>query len=209
MAHHGVKLAAAGRVAMRGGVWPPKRRWSSRGPVLLSEAGPVLGGASSNSVFRDGVREGAGPSKNGGDTIFRGYETLLIFDPTVEEESIEAGIDKVISLITEGEGTVVEVNRWGKNPLAYEVGKNKFGFYVLVEFFAEPTLLSELDEHLKLDSSVLRHSTGRTWVEPPPELVKKVSKKPKRKALARKKTAPKRKSKKTEKKPKEEKPSGE
>lgn len=136
----------------------------------------------------------------GGDTIIRGYETLLIFDPGVEEDALEGEVDKLVSLIKDHGGEVVEVNRWGKGSLAYEIGKKRLGFYVLLEFFAEPAILSELAEGLKLNPSVLRYSTGRTWAEPPEELVKKSAKKVKKKAPAKKKTTAKKKTRKTSKK---------
>ncbi len=109
-------------------------------------------------------------------------------------------MDKLVSLIKDQGGEVVEVNRWGKGNLAYEIDKKTLGFYVLLEFFAEPAILSGLAESLKLNPSVLRYSTGRTWAEPPEELVKKSAKKVKKKAPAKKKTTAKKKTRKMSKK---------
>lgn len=118
---------------------------------------------------------------------------MVIFDPELGEESLEKEIEKILDLIKAGGGSVVEVNRWGKARLAYEIGKSKDGFYVLVDFFSEPSTVPELEETLKLNQSVLRYHTGRTWVEPPAELVKKVVAKPKKKTPAKKKAPAKRK----------------
>jgi len=81
---------------------------------------------------------------------------IIIFSPGLEEAGLEEEIEKVSGLI-KNDGIVTEINRWGKKPLSYEIGKERNGTYVLFEFQGEPSLLPELRRELKLDEKVLRH----------------------------------------------------
>ena len=85
----------------------------------------------------------------------RGYELIVILSPGLEEAGLEEEIEKVSGLI-ENDGTVTEIDRWGKKPLSYEIDKERNGIYVLFRFQSEPSLLPELRRELKLDEKVLR-----------------------------------------------------
>ena len=85
----------------------------------------------------------------------REYEMIIILSPGLEEAGLEEEIEKISGLI-ENDGTVIEIDRWGKKPLSYEIGKERNGIYVLFRFRSEPSLLPELRAELKLDEKVLR-----------------------------------------------------
>ena len=60
------------------------------------------------------------------------------------------------------EGDVTgRAERWGRRTFAYELKHRSEGYYVLIEFTAEPTLVAELDRMLTLDDIVLRHKVIR------------------------------------------------
>jgi small subunit ribosomal protein S6 len=84
------------------------------------------------------------------------YEVMFIIDPTVEDDKKEAAIEMVKTVIA-AEGEVGNVDVWGMNKLAYPIQKKSEGYYVVVEFKAEPTLPKELDRRLKISDSVIRH----------------------------------------------------
>ena len=65
------------------------------------------------------------------------YEVMFIVKPA-EEEATNAVIEKVEALIARVGGTVEKVDRWGKRRLAYAVKKFTDGFYVLINFEADP-----------------------------------------------------------------------
>ncbi len=88
----------------------------------------------------------------------RKYETLIVLRNTLEETERTALIEKFKAII-EKEGTVTKVDEWGAKKLAYEIQKLKEGYYVLVEFDAEPTLPKELERNLKISDDVLRYMT--------------------------------------------------
>ena len=84
------------------------------------------------------------------------YEVLFIIDPTLEDEKKEATIEAVKEIIA-AEGEVGNVDVWGMRKLAYPIQKKSEGYYVVIEFKAEPTLPKELDRRLKISDNVMRH----------------------------------------------------
>jgi len=87
----------------------------------------------------------------------RDYELVVIFKPSVEDQTLEQEIEKVSGLVGEGGGQVMEVNRWGKKPLGYDIQGERNGTYVLFRFRSEPSVLLDMRKHLQLDEHVLRH----------------------------------------------------
>ena len=84
------------------------------------------------------------------------YEVLFIIDPALEDEKKEATIEAVKEIIA-ADGEVGNVDVWGMRKLAYPINKKSEGYYVVIEFKAEPTLPKELDRRLKISDNVMRH----------------------------------------------------
>ena len=72
------------------------------------------------------------------------------------DEKKEATIEAVKEIIA-SEGEVGNVDVWGMRKLAYPINKKSEGYYVVIEFKAEPTLPKELDRRLKISDNVMRH----------------------------------------------------
>ena len=85
------------------------------------------------------------------------YELMFIIDPSLDQETKDAEIEKVKSIISDNGGEVGEADIWGIRKLAYEIMKNTEGFYVVLPFQAEPGLPKELDRRLKISDAVIRH----------------------------------------------------
>lgn len=83
------------------------------------------------------------------------YESVIIINPVVEEEGIKNLIKKFSDLINT-EGKVESVEEMGKRKLAYEVKKNKEGYYVLFNFEAKPTLIAELERNYRITDEVIK-----------------------------------------------------
>lgn len=83
------------------------------------------------------------------------YEVVYILDPAMGEEATAAMIEKFKTLV-ETQGTVSEVDEWGKRRLAYPINDLNEGYYVLMTFTAEPSLPAELDRVLKITEGVMR-----------------------------------------------------
>jgi small subunit ribosomal protein S6 len=96
----------------------------------------------------------------------RPYESMIVFDTTVDAQSIQIALDRALETIRANAGTPGNIDRWGKRPLAYEINKRKEGYYVLVEFSGESTTVDELDRILTLSDEVLRFKILRRHVRP-------------------------------------------
>ena len=90
----------------------------------------------------------------------RAYEVVVIFDATLEEESIRPVLDRATAPITKN-GDKVTTDRWGKRRFAYELKHRWEGNYVLLAFQAEPAQVAELDRVFYLADEVLRHKVMR------------------------------------------------
>ena len=83
------------------------------------------------------------------------YESVIIINPAVEEEGIKSLVTKFTDLINT-EGKVEKVDELGKRKLAYEVKKNKEGYYLIFNFEAKPTLIAELERNYRITDEVIK-----------------------------------------------------
>ncbi|PWW08827.1 small subunit ribosomal protein S6 [Paenibacillus cellulosilyticus] len=86
----------------------------------------------------------------------RKYEVMYILRSDVEQESVQAIVDKFNGVITNGGGEVAKTDLIGKRRLAYEINKQRDGIYVLVHFSAPVEVIAELDRVMKIADEVVR-----------------------------------------------------
>ncbi len=84
------------------------------------------------------------------------YETLFILNNELDEESRNALIEKFKGVISK-DGEVLDVSEWGTRRLAYEIDKKNEGYYVLIDFKANPELPKELQRNFKISDNVMRY----------------------------------------------------
>lgn len=98
----------------------------------------------------------------------RDYEVVYIFRSTLEAEEIESKLGRYHERLGDVDLTAVE--HWGKRQLAYEIGGERNGYYVVVQFAADPGRVGEFEQALKMDEDLLRHlivlSEGEAPVPP-------------------------------------------
>ena len=83
------------------------------------------------------------------------YEALFVVNSELSEEATKAVVEKFTAIIGEA-GSVTEVKEWGKRRLAYPINDLNEGYYVLVDFEAEPALPTELERRFRIDESIIR-----------------------------------------------------
>ena len=83
------------------------------------------------------------------------YESVIIVNPNVEENALKELIERFQTLINT-DGKVEQVNELGKKKLAYEVKKNKEGYYVVYDFEAKPNLIAELERNYRITDEVIK-----------------------------------------------------
>lgn len=87
--------------------------------------------------------------------ITASYETIIVFNTKLGEESIKTLTDKFKTLIEEN-GTLDLINEWGKRKLAYAIEDETEGYYVLYNYTCKPEFPAELDRILKITDGILR-----------------------------------------------------
>jgi small subunit ribosomal protein S6 len=86
------------------------------------------------------------------------YELTFIVRNDPNEESINTAITQVQAWVeADSLGQVMKIDRWGRRKLAYEIDKQRDGFYVLMNAEIDPQNLPELERNLKLSPDVLRY----------------------------------------------------
>ena len=83
------------------------------------------------------------------------YESMLVLSTKLSEEATEAMVAKFKDLI-EANGTLDNVDVWGKRRLAYLINKEAEGYYVLFTFTSETEFPAELDRIYKITDGVIR-----------------------------------------------------
>jgi small subunit ribosomal protein S6 len=81
---------------------------------------------------------------------------MFIVPPEAEESVVGGVIDRITRIVSQAGGEVGKVDRWGRRRLAYEIARQSEGYYVVVAFSAEPSVIAELERSLHLADDVLR-----------------------------------------------------
>jgi small subunit ribosomal protein S6 len=87
------------------------------------------------------------------------YETVFIVTPVLSEAQVAEVADKFQGIITENGGSIVNVENWGLKKLAYPIQKKSTGFYFLVEFTGEGSLINTLETQYRRDERIIRFLT--------------------------------------------------
>lgn len=85
------------------------------------------------------------------------YESIYVLRPTMEEEAIKAMVERFSNLIVSEGGEIENIDEWGKRRLAYPIQDFREGYYVLMNFKADPQLPSELERNYKITDEVIRY----------------------------------------------------
>lgn len=84
------------------------------------------------------------------------YEMLYIIDAALTDEAKEAIIVKLEELVTKNGGIVEKTDRWGLKKLQYPINYKTEGFYVLMTFEAEKTLVQEMKRIAGITDGIIR-----------------------------------------------------
>ena len=83
------------------------------------------------------------------------YETMLITSATLDEEATAALVGKFKTII-EKNGTIENVDEWGKRKLAYPINDETEAVYTVITFTSAPEFPAELDRVYGITDGVLR-----------------------------------------------------
>ena len=81
---------------------------------------------------------------------------MYILKPDMEEEKKDALVKRFSDIVVNNGGNVEKIDEWGKKRLAYPIQYINDGYYVLMNFEADPALPAELERNYKISDDVLR-----------------------------------------------------
>lgn len=84
------------------------------------------------------------------------YETTFILEPGYDEGKVNEEVDRVTGWIKDLGGEVIEVQRWGKRRLAYEIRRKRDGIYTWILHQGSGPLVKEIERRIRLNESVMR-----------------------------------------------------
>ena len=87
------------------------------------------------------------------------YETVFIMTPVLSEEQMKETVEKYQEFLKSKNAEIVFEDNWGLRKLAYPIQKKRTGFYHLIEFKADPTIIREWEVTFKRDERILRFLT--------------------------------------------------
>src|SRR5262245_54086185 len=87
----------------------------------------------------------------------RRYELMLLLRPDLEDDKLQAAVEKVTRATVNGGGSLSKVSPWGKRRLAYDIGRHREASYFLIHFDIEPSQVREIERGLLISEEILRH----------------------------------------------------
>ncbi len=91
--------------------------------------------------------------------MFNQYETVFIMTPVLSEEQMKETVQKFTKFIKDKGAEIIFEDYWGLRKLAYPIRKKTTGFYHLIEFRAEGSIIRDLEVAYKRDERIIRFLT--------------------------------------------------
>ena len=89
------------------------------------------------------------------------YETVFILTPVLSDDQMKETVEKFKNVLTDNGGNIENEENWGLRKLAYPIENKNTGFYTLIEFEGEPTIVAKLETAFRRDEKVIRFLTFR------------------------------------------------
>jgi small subunit ribosomal protein S6 len=87
------------------------------------------------------------------------YETVFILTPVLSDEQMKETVAKFTKLLKDNGAEILNEEAWGLKKMAYAIDKKSTGFYCLLEFNAEPSVVDTLETGFRRDEKVIRFMT--------------------------------------------------
>jgi len=87
------------------------------------------------------------------------YETVFILTPVLSDDQMKETVAKFKKVLTDNGAEILNEEAWGLKKMAYAIQKKSTGFYCLMEFKAEPSVIKTLDVAYRRDEKVIRFMT--------------------------------------------------
>ena len=87
------------------------------------------------------------------------YETGFLISPNVTEEEADILIQQMADIVTQKNGKMAKLEKWGKRRMAYQIGKFGEAYYVFFHYDGGPDIPLELGRRFRQMDTILRYLT--------------------------------------------------
>lgn len=87
------------------------------------------------------------------------YETVFIMTPVLSDDQMKETVQKFEKILADKGAEIVHQENWGLRKLEYPIQKKSSGFYHLIEFKADSTVVAELELQYRRDERIMRFLT--------------------------------------------------
>ncbi len=87
------------------------------------------------------------------------YETVFILTPVLSDVQMKEAVAKFRDLLVANGAEILNEEIWGLKKLAYSIQKKSSGFYAMLEFNADPTVINILETGFRRDERIIRYIT--------------------------------------------------
>ena len=87
------------------------------------------------------------------------YETVFILTPVLSDVQMKEAVDKFKEVLVSEGAEIINEENWGLRKLAYPIQKKSTGFYQLLEFNADLSVIAKLEINFRRDERVIRFLT--------------------------------------------------
>lgn len=91
----------------------------------------------------------------------RTYEATFVADPNLTEEEVETFIQQMEKVVEGKNAKTSKIDRWGKRPLAFQIGKFREGYFVIMTIEGAGEAVAELERRFKVTDFIIRFLTVR------------------------------------------------
>lgn len=89
----------------------------------------------------------------------KNYETVFILTPVLSDIQMKDTVDKFVNLLKEEGADVINVENWGLKKMAYPIQKKSTGFYVMIEFISDPSVIKKFEIEIRREEKIFRFLT--------------------------------------------------
>lgn len=87
------------------------------------------------------------------------YETVFILNPVLSDVQMKDTVEKFRGILENNNAKIINSENWGLKKLAYNIQRKSTGFYHLIEFEAEPSIVNALETEYRRDEAIMRFLT--------------------------------------------------
>ncbi|HZG51839.1 MAG TPA: 30S ribosomal protein S6 [Pyrinomonadaceae bacterium] len=91
----------------------------------------------------------------------RVYEVVFIIDPATGEEDSTRLVENLQKIVTDQGGAITKSESMGRKALAYRIGRNTEGHFMLFEIEGTGGEIAELERRMRVSDQVMRYLTVR------------------------------------------------